>query len=79
VKSIYSLRYNRLRKLLVQERRNARLTQAQLSKRIGRPQSFISKVEMGERRLDVIELIDILSCLESEPLKFFRLLLRRGR
>ncbi len=55
-KSIYSEAYS----LLVEELRNARakasLTQAQVAKRLGQTQSFISKIERGERRIDIVEL-----------------------
>ena len=45
-----------LQALLKQARRQARLTQAELARRLGQPQSFVSKYESGERRLDVLEL-----------------------
>lgn len=35
------------------------LTQAELSARLGKPQSFVSKYERGERRLDVVEFVEI--------------------
>jgi len=41
----------------------AGLTQAQLSERIGMPQSFVSKYESGERRLDVLELRTVCKAL----------------
>jgi transcriptional regulator with XRE-family HTH domain len=43
-------------KRLRQARRDAGLTQVEVAKRLGRSQSFITKAENGERRLDVIEL-----------------------
>lgn len=55
-KSIYSEQYQQLCALLRQLRREAGLTQVEVSKRLDVPQSFISKYESGERRLDVIEL-----------------------
>ena len=44
---------------LRQARLDSGLTQAAVAKRLGRPQSYISKVEAGERRLDVIELAEL--------------------
>ena len=44
---------------LIAARRAAKLTQAELAKRLGKPQSFISKYERRERRLDVVEFVDI--------------------
>ena len=42
--------------LLRQARLDAGLTQAELAIRLGQPQSFVSKYESGERRLDILEL-----------------------
>jgi transcriptional regulator with XRE-family HTH domain len=55
-KSIYSEEYQQLCTLLRQLRREGGLTQVEVGKRLGVPQSFVSKYESGERRLDVIEL-----------------------
>jgi len=46
----------RLQKLLREIRRAAGLRQAELSERLGVPQSFVSKYESGERRLDLLEI-----------------------
>ncbi len=46
----------RLLELLKRVRAEAGLTQAQVAKKLGQPQSFVSKYESGERRLDVLEL-----------------------
>lgn len=59
VTSIHSERYRRLLALLVQARKDAEITQVELAKRLAKPQSFVSKFENGERRLDVIEFLDI--------------------
>lgn len=58
-KSVHSPLYERLRQLLIERRQQAGLTQAQLAKRLSKPQSYISKYEKGERRLDVVELIEV--------------------
>ena len=55
-KTIFSQDQENLKKLLVEARKGAGLTQVQAAKKLGVPQSFISKVESGERRLDLIEL-----------------------
>jgi transcriptional regulator with XRE-family HTH domain len=49
--------------LLRETRRAAKLTQVELAEKIGQSQSFVSKVEIGERRLDVIQLRTILHAL----------------
>ena len=55
-KSIYSKEYS----LFLEQLRNAReekgLTQSEVAERLGQTQSFVSKVERGERRIDIVEL-----------------------
>jgi transcriptional regulator with XRE-family HTH domain len=55
-KSIHSTSYAVFLKVLKKAREDAGLTQAQLAQRIGETQTFISKCERGERRVDVVEL-----------------------
>jgi len=56
VQSIYSPDYKAFLARLRQRRLAKRLTQVQVAKALGKPQSFVSKVETGERRLDPLEL-----------------------
>jgi transcriptional regulator with XRE-family HTH domain len=62
-RSQHSDRYKQLRNRLFEQRKRMGITQAQLSARLGKPQSFVSKYETGERRLDVIELLDVARAL----------------
>ena len=62
-KSAFSRKHLQFRKLLVLARRDAGLTQVALAKKLGRPQSFVSKFERGERRLDVAEFLDVARAL----------------
>ncbi|GAB3130778.1 hypothetical protein GCM10027289_16110 [Tsukamurella serpentis] len=62
-KSIHTAEYQRLCALLRQLRVDAGLTQVQVAERLGEPQSFVSKYESGERRLDVIELKHVVEAL----------------
>ena len=55
-KSLFSKDYRIFLHLLRYTRREAGLTQRELGKRLGQTQSFVSKCERGERRLDVVEL-----------------------
>jgi transcriptional regulator with XRE-family HTH domain len=55
-KSIHSARYGVFLKVLREARERARLTQVQLARKIGETQTFVSKCERGERRIDVVEL-----------------------
>lgn len=66
-KTLRSPRQRQLLALLVQARKGRGLTQAQVAARLRKPQSFIAKVEGGERRLDVIEFIDLASALRVRP------------
>ena len=59
--------YRQLRALLIQARERADLTQADVAAKLGRPQSFVSKYESGERRLDVVHFLQICAALEIEP------------
>jgi transcriptional regulator with XRE-family HTH domain len=58
--------------MLVEARKAATLTQTELSLRLNRPQSFVSKYERGERRLDVVEFGDVVKALGLDPLRFLR-------
>ncbi|MBF0383274.1 MAG: helix-turn-helix transcriptional regulator [Magnetococcales bacterium] len=62
-KSIHSNEHEQLRILLKSVRENANLTQTQLSEKLNKPQSFVSKYESGERRLDLIEIAAICSAI----------------
>lgn len=62
-KSIFTNEYGVLLALLRKTRSKAGLTQVQLAARLGQSQSFVSKVEIGERRLDVIQLRTICRAL----------------
>ena len=70
VRSQYSARYKRLLKQLRTARGLASLTQEQVAAALNRPQSFVSKCESGERRIDVIELEDF-ARLYRKPISFF--------
>ena len=67
VKSVFTRRHKRFRRLLVEARRASGLTQVALAAKLGRPQSFVSKFEQGERRLDVIEFLDVARALKVDP------------
>ena len=63
---------SRVCELLRAERTLRRLSQEDLAAQLDRPQSFVSKYERGERRLDVAELLKILEVLDCEPSAFLR-------
>jgi transcriptional regulator with XRE-family HTH domain len=51
----------------VEARKSAGLSQQELARRLKRSQSFIAKLEVGERRVDVVEFIEIARALGKEP------------
>jgi transcriptional regulator with XRE-family HTH domain len=57
-KSIHSASYRILLDLLIEARKTRNVTQVELAKRVETTQSLVSKIERGERRLDVVELHD---------------------
>lgn len=76
-RSAFTDAYAILREALIEAREKAGLTQAELSKRLGRPQPFISKVEHGVRRIDVIEFYAIARALKLDPVALFTRLVKR--
>lgn len=56
--------YQLLTKLLREVREQRGLSQVELAERLGNTQTFVSKVERGERRLDVVELIEFCEAME---------------
>src|ERR1017187_5748328 len=76
-KSIHSVQYKTFLKVLRVARRRAGLTQIDVAKRIGETQSFVSKCERGERRIDVIELRAFCTAFGISLKTFERILKRR--
>lgn len=66
----YIREYKAFLKRLKQARRDAKLTQAQVAQQLSRPQSFVSKSESGERRVDFVELRHF-ARLYKKPIEFF--------
>jgi transcriptional regulator with XRE-family HTH domain len=61
--------------ILVAARQQAGLTQRDLATRLKRPHSFVGRVEAGDRRVDVIEFIEIARVLDADPAILFAKLL----
>jgi transcriptional regulator with XRE-family HTH domain len=73
--SIFTEQYGRFRELLVQYRQARAITQVQLAEVLKRPQSFVSKYESGERRLDLVEFLEISTALQFDPCESIRIIL----
>jgi transcriptional regulator with XRE-family HTH domain len=55
-KSIYSREYAVMLRLLKEAREKAGITQVDLARRLKQTQSFVSKIERGDRRIDIVQL-----------------------
>lgn len=53
--------------LLVAARKEAGITQVELGKRLGQRQTFVSKFELGERRLDIAEFVVVSRAIGTDP------------
>ncbi len=60
-------RYEKLQFLLRGLRKKQGVRQQELAERLGRPQSYVSKYEGGERNIDLIELIDVAKSIDLDP------------
>ncbi len=68
-KTIHSKQSTLIRKALKEVREKAELTQRELCRRLGREHTFISKCELGERRIDLAEFYWICKACDSSPKK----------
>jgi transcriptional regulator with XRE-family HTH domain len=73
-KSIYTERHKKLCELLKRQRKAAGLTQTIVAERLGKPPSYVAKYEGGDRRLDVLELMDVAAAIGFDPCKLMRAL-----
>ncbi|MHB8459729.1 MAG: helix-turn-helix domain-containing protein [Candidatus Limnocylindrales bacterium] len=71
-RSVFSSAYVRMRGLLVDARRSSGVTQAELARRLNRPQSFVAKYERGERRLDLVEFLEVVAALDLDAAPIVR-------
>jgi transcriptional regulator with XRE-family HTH domain len=62
-KTLGSARHRALIDLLIQRREGAGLTQAELAERLGEYQSFVARLESGQRRVDVVEFLELAGIL----------------
>lgn len=66
-KSTFSPHYKILRDRLVQLRKESGVTQRQLAEKLGREHSFIGRMELGDRRLDLVEFFWVCRALGADP------------
>ncbi len=73
-KTIHTERHRELRSLLVRERKAHGLTQPQVAKKLGKPPSYVAKYELGERRLDILEYLDVATAIGFDPCDLLHIL-----
>ncbi len=71
---LYQVRYGMLRRELARIRSGTGLTQAELAARMGKGQSFVSKVETGERYLDVMDFLDWCEASNADAVKILAII-----
>ena len=67
---VHTPRYQRFLERLREARADSGLTQVEVARKLRRPQSFVSKCESGERRVDAVEFADF-ARIYDKPLEFF--------
>lgn len=70
---IHDPKYQVFRQMLLDARKEKGLQQVEVAERLGKTQSFVSKYERGERRLDFCEFIEVVAALEIDPAAFIEL------
>jgi transcriptional regulator with XRE-family HTH domain len=76
-KSIFGGAHQDLVAVLINARRSSGLTQAELGEKVGKDQSYVSLIENGQRRVDVLEFIALCRAMRTDPATAFGLLLER--
>lgn len=78
-KTIYSRQSECLQKTLTALRERAGLTQRQLAEKLRREHSLVGRLELGERRLDVVEFYQVCKACGASPENIARELMRKFR
>ncbi|HDS1136303.1 XRE family transcriptional regulator [Stenotrophomonas maltophilia] len=78
--STHNRDYQLLLAVLKAARKRARVTQSELAERLGNTQTFVSKCERGERRIDAVELVEFAEAMGVDPQELLdEYLTQRGR
>lgn len=76
-KQLRGLRHRRLMAALIEAREEAGVSQRELARRLKRAHSYVGRIEIGDRRLDVPEFIEWCELLGADPSQVFARLLRK--
>ncbi|MFH1479254.1 MAG: helix-turn-helix transcriptional regulator [Candidatus Omnitrophota bacterium] len=71
-KTIYTKAHRELVKRLIEARNKAGLKQGEVAKKLGRTQSYLSKLESGQRRLDIVQIKELASIYKKNPKHFIK-------
>ena len=74
MKTIYQESYQAFIKQLVLARKACGLTQMQVAEKLSKPQSYIAKVEGADRKLDVMEFVELCEVIHQDPSELIKLL-----
>ncbi|MFH1300958.1 MAG: helix-turn-helix transcriptional regulator [Planctomycetota bacterium] len=73
-KSVFTQEYSIMLRLLKETRKQLKVSQVELAERLGQSQSFVSKCERGERRMDIIQLRTVCHALGTTLPEFVKVL-----
>jgi transcriptional regulator with XRE-family HTH domain len=62
-----SPKHEALRRFVIEKRKKAKLRQVDVARRLGRYQSYITNIETGQRRIDVVELVELAKAIGFDP------------
>ncbi len=71
-KQLGSPRHEALRDILIERRQRAKLTQTELAERLGRNQRYVSRIETGEHRVTVVDLVELAEALGFDAMAVVR-------
>lgn len=74
MKTIYQKRYQTLIDCLISARKQANLTQMDIATQLGKPQSYIAKIEGKDRKLDVLEYIELCEVLKIQAHEIIKII-----
>lgn len=79
MKTTYTQEYQTMLNWLINQRHISGISQQSLSGKLGKPQSFVSKFENGERRIDFIEFISICRVIGCDPTELINALNKKSQ
>lgn len=76
-KTIFGGGHPHLVEVLAEARQKSGLTQAELADKVGKDQTFISIIERGQRRVDVLEFVTLAKAMGADPARLFAEVIKR--